>query len=123
MRCCPAPVPIIHSNIRIIQATLLIAADIPLCIETITAKDRITMIMAIAKVMPIFHIVTIMINTAFSTNGAITVRNPGINMTEAMIVLLATEIVANMTATAIVITITSSAETIINRLSVNKRPL
>jgi hypothetical protein len=50
-------------------------------------------------------------------------RNPGINMTGAMIVLLATEIVANMTATAIVITIISSVETIINRLSVNKRPL
>jgi hypothetical protein len=28
-----------------------------------------------------------------------------------------------MTATAIVITITSSVETIVNRLSVNKRPL
>jgi len=79
--------------------------------------------MAIAKVMTIFHIMTVMINTAFSANGAITIRNPGINMTGAMIVLLATEIVANMTATAIVITIISSVETIINRLSVNKRPL
>jgi len=81
------------------------------------------MIMAIAKATTIFHIMTVMINTVFSANGAITVRNPSINMTEAMIVLLATEIIANMTVTAIVITTTSSVETIVNRLSVNKRPL
>ncbi len=81
------------------------------------------MIMAIVKVMTIFHIMTVMINTVFSANGAITIKNPSINMTGAMIVLLATEIVANMTVTAIVITITSSVETIVNGLSVNKRPL
>lgn len=81
------------------------------------------MIMAIVKVMTIFHIMTVMINTVFNAIGAITIKNPSINMTGAMIVLLTTEIVANMTATAIVITITSSVETIVNRLSVNKRPL
>ena len=48
---------------------------------------------------------------------------PRINMTETMIILLTTEIVADMTMTAIVITIISSAETIINRLPVNKHPL
>ncbi|MDI1277501.1 hypothetical protein [Methylobacter sp.] len=87
------------------------------------AKDRITMIMAIVKVMTIFHIMTVMINTVFNAIGAITIKNPSINMTGAMIVLLATEIVANMTVTAIVITIISSVETIVNRVSVNKRPL
>lgn len=81
------------------------------------------MIMAIVKVMTIFHIMTVMINTVFNAIGAITIKNPSINMTGAMIVLLATEIVANMTVTAIVITIISSVETIVNRVSVNKRPL
>jgi len=70
--------------------------------------------MAIVKVMAILHIMTTMINTVFNATGAITGRNTVTNMTEATIVLLATETVANITMTTTAVAITSSVETVVN---------
>jgi len=72
------------------------------------------MIMAIVKVMAILHLMTTLINTVFSATGAMAGRNTVTNMTEATIVLLATETVANITMTATAVAITSSEETVVN---------
>lgn len=102
MRCCFPLVPIIHSSIRIILIIEVIAADIPLYTETITAKDRIIIKEAMAE--PILHIMIIMIVIIPSPAGAIIIRNISNNAIEVMIVTM---------------TITPTVETVINGLPIN----
>jgi hypothetical protein len=113
----------IHSNILIIPVTLFTAADIPLCTETIMAKDRITMIMAIVNILTIFHIHTVMINTLLSHAGAMIIKAPGINMTETMIILITPGLFADITmGTKTVVRTDTSAGIIINGLPANQHP-
>jgi len=119
----------IHINTRIIPVTLPIAAAIPLCTETITAKGRITMIMAIVMKTPILHILTIMINTMSGHAGAVIIKPSGISVTGIMITLrmittaLNTETVALIMMATTGTTTVSTAGAIMTDLAVNKRPL
>lgn len=73
------------------------------------------MITAMAKVEPIFHIISIMINPISSHAGAMIIQGIGISVIE---VSLTTETVADMTMTAAVITITLTVEIIISGLPI-----
>jgi len=74
------------------------------------------MITAMAKVEPIFHIISTMINTMFSlTTGTMIIQGIGINRTE---VGLTTETVADMTMATAVITITLTVAIIISGLPI-----
>ncbi|MDI1231397.1 MAG: hypothetical protein PSU93_09635 [Methylobacter sp.] len=83
--------------------------DIPLCTETTTAKDRIIIKEAMAE--PIIHIMIVMIvmivmiNTIPSPTGAVITRIVSNNAIEVM--------------AAIIVTITSTVETMINDLPIN----
>jgi hypothetical protein len=119
----------IHNITHIIPAALRIAADIPLCTETIMAKDRITMIMAITVKTLIFHIITIVINTALIRAGTVIIKAPGLSMTEIMIILLMRAIIALSTETTANITMATTGATtaptagiIMTDLTVNNRP-
>src|SRR5512141_1727327 len=92
-----------HSTMLIIPVTLPIAADIPLCTEIITVKDRNTMIKAIVRKIAIFHIMTIMINTVSGRAGARIIKATGMSMTEIMIriMLIMTIITASNTEIAV----------------------
>ena len=72
------------------------------------------MIMAIVKVMAIFHVITVMINTMPCPAGAMIIQD-----IISMIIPLTTETTADVMMT--VITITSTKGTIISVLPINKR--
>jgi hypothetical protein len=99
----------IHDTTRLIRAIRHTAADIPLCTETITAKDLIvmTMAMAMVRLRVIFHIIIVMVITMPRLTGIMTIQDIGNNTG------------ADIAMTGTIITMTLSAETIINRLPIN----
>lgn len=77
--------------------------------------------MAMLRVMSIFHIIIVMINTMLRLTGKMIIQDIGSNTTGTTIIPLSTETVATIAMTATIITMTLTAEVIINSLSVNKR--
>jgi hypothetical protein len=79
---------IIHSAIHITPVMTLTAAD-TLCTETIMTKGRIIMITAMAGVEPIFHLISVMINTTAAV--MIITLTMGIEQATAITIILAIE--------------------------------
>ena len=77
------------------------------------------MIMAIDMVTPIFHIITIMINTMPCPAGIMNIQSISINTAETMIIPLITDTTANVMMT--IIEIILAGEIIINVLLTDKR--
>lgn len=79
------------------------------------------MIMAMVRAEPIFHIITVMINTMPRTAGIMIIRDIGLNTTEVIIDPITTKTGVGMTMTATIGTIILTAETVISGLPINKR--
>jgi len=107
-------VRLIHDTMHIIRVMPGTATDMPLYTETITAKGLNIMIMATVRVLLIFHIIIVTINTMPGLIGNMVVQD--ITTTEIMNI----ETAANIAITTIIVTIILPVETIIKRLPINK---